>query len=147
MLILSYIKNLILYSNVTGKNILSSIHNLRWLLGLRKMRFSKKAENLVSWRKETASFLYCHYEIIFYCAELFECAFIFKYSQTNFIFLNIKANQASKEQDLNFIRNSHLFWEQRQRGVLEVNFQASNFTVRLVLRSLVIFFEPVLEIY
>ena len=69
-----------------------------------------------------------HYEIIFYCAELFECVFNFKICWSIFIFLNINTNQASKEQDLNFIRSSYLFWELPWRGALEVNCQACNFT-------------------
>ena len=57
-------------------------------------------------------FPYIHYEIIFCCAELFECTFNFNFCQSIFIFLNINKNQTSKEQDLNFIRSSHVFWEQ-----------------------------------
>ena len=56
-----------------------------------------------------------------------------------FTFLNINANQTSKEQDLNFIRINHLFWEQPQRDVLKVNCQAFNFNLRVFLRILVTF--------
>ena len=71
---------------------------LRWLLGLRKLRSSKKVEILqvtrfarcimkkhyfLSRRKETAFFsllsLWNYLLIMFYCAELFECSFNFKF--------------------------------------------------------------------
>ena len=39
----------------------------------------KKGFFLLLWRKETAFFLHFHHEIIFYSAELFECAFNFKF--------------------------------------------------------------------
>ena len=95
-------------------------------IGFRKLRSSKKIEilwvflvlqvapwkNIFSRRKETAFFSSFHYEIFFCCAELFECAFNFKFCWNIFIFLNNNTNQTSKEQDLNFIRSSHLFWEQ-----------------------------------
>ena len=62
-----------------------------------------------------------------------------------FLFFNINTNQTSKEQDLNFIRSSQLFWQQPWRGVLEVNCQACNFTLQASLRILVAFFRPVLK--
>ena len=77
--------------------------------------FMKKHYFLL-WRKETAFFSYLHYEIIFCCAELFKCVFNFKFCQKIFTFLNINRNQTSKEWDLNFIRSSHFFWEQRCSG-------------------------------
>ena len=57
-------------------------------------------------------FCYFHYEIIFYCVELFKCTFNFKFCLNIFVSLNVNTNQTSKEQDLNFIRRSHIFWEQ-----------------------------------
>ena len=62
--------------------------------------------------KKLRLFPYFHDESIVRCAELFECAFNCKFCQNIFIFLNINTNQIKKEQDLNFIRSIHLFWEQ-----------------------------------
>ena len=90
-------------------------------------------------------FCYFHYEIIFYCVELFECTCNFKLCQNISIFLDINTNQTSKEQDLNFLRSNHLFSEQPQKEVVEVNCQAFNFTLRAFLRILVTFFRPVLK--
>ena len=98
---------------------------LRWLLGLRKLRSSKMVEILkfiivlrvgswknvfLSWRKGTFFFTK-------------------KSSSTALSYLNAHLTlNFAKEQDLDFIRSSHLFWEQPQRGILEVNCQAGNFT-------------------
>ena len=73
---------------------------LRWLLGFRKLRYSKRFDslqvvlvlrvaswkNIFSWRKKAAFFPYFHPEIIFCCAELFKCAFNFKLCLNIFIF-------------------------------------------------------------
>ena len=67
--------------------------------------------------KKRLFFRYFHYEIIFCCAELFECAFNFKFCQNIFIILNINTNQTSKEQDFNFIRSSLLFFGSSCREV------------------------------
>ena len=53
------------------------------------------------WMKETAFFPYFYHGIIFYNAELFDCAIKFKFYLNIFIFLNINTNQISKEQYLN----------------------------------------------
>ena len=53
------------------------------------------------WTKETAFFPYFYHGIIFYSAELFDCAVNFKFYLNIFIFLNINTNQTSKEQYLN----------------------------------------------
>ena len=108
---------------------------LRWLLGYRKLRSSKKVAILEAalvlqvavWKKKffmeerkNAFFLiFTIFQIIFCCAELFECAFHFKFCKNFFTFLNINTNNTSKEQDFNFIRSNHLFWEQPEKGVLE----------------------------
>ena len=69
-------------------------YNLKWLLGFKKLKSTKKVEILLvalvlrvaswknfffSWRKEMAFFPYFQYEIIFCWAELFECAFNFEF--------------------------------------------------------------------
>ena len=51
--------------------------------------------------EETASFPYFYYGNIFYRAELFDCAVNFEFYLNIFMFLNINANQTSKEQYLN----------------------------------------------
>ena len=59
--------------------------------------------------RNSTFFPYFHYEIIFCCAELFGCAFNFKFCLNIFIFLKTNTNQTSKEQeeqDLNFMRSS-----------------------------------------
>ena len=63
--------------------------------------------------EERNSFFFCyfHYEFIFYSTKLFECPFSFKFCWNIFIFFNINTNQTSEEQNLNFIRSSHLFWD------------------------------------
>ena len=122
---------------------------LRWLLGLRKLRSSKKAEILqvvlvlrvasffIMGKRNGVFFPYFRYEIIFYWVELFECPFNFKFCQNVFIFLNNEAGfEIYKKQPLQV---------QPQRGILEVNCQASNFTLRAFLRILVAFFRPVLN--
>ena len=53
------------------------------------------------WTKETAFFPYFYHGIIFYSAELFDCAVNFKFYLNIFIFLNINTNQTSNEQYLN----------------------------------------------
>ena len=88
--------------------------------------------------KKRRFFPYFHYEIIFCCAELFECILNFKFCWNIFIFLNINTNQTSKEQDLNFIRSSHLFWEQPWRDLLEAY-------VRSKLSGLQLYFTGVFE--
>ena len=50
-----------------------------------------------------------HLEIIFYSAELFDCALNFKFSYNIFIYPNIITNKTSKEQGFNCIRISYLF--------------------------------------
>ena len=94
---------------------------LKWLLGFRKLRSSKKVEILqvtvvlrvVSWKKKffhgtkkRRFFPYFHHDIIFFCAKLFECTFNFKFCWNIFIFLNINTNQTSKDQDLNYKKQS-----------------------------------------
>ena len=64
-------------------------------------------KHFLSWRRETTFFSYFHYEIIFCCAEVFECAFNFRFCENSFIFLNMNINQISKDQDLNFTRSSY----------------------------------------
>ena len=56
------------------------------------------------WMKKTAFFPYFYHGIIFYSAELFDCAVNFKFYLNIFIFLNINTNQTSKE-----LRSSHYF--------------------------------------
>ena len=51
--------------------------------------------------KETGFFPYFYHGIIFYSAELFDCAVNFKFNLNIFIFLNVNTNQTSKEQYLN----------------------------------------------
>ena len=93
--------------------------NLRWLLGLRKLRSSEKKISeyfangtyfascimkkhfFLLWTKETVFFTYFYHGIIFNSTELFECAVNFKFYLSIFIFLNINTNQTSKEQYLN----------------------------------------------
>ena len=53
------------------------------------------------WTKETAFFPYFYHGIIFYSAELFDCAVNFKFYLNIFIFLNINTNQISKGQYMN----------------------------------------------
>ena len=89
---------------------------------------------------------YFHNEIIFCCTELFECAFNFKFLQNIFTFLNIDINQTSKEQDLNLIRSSHLFWEHRKvfwNHMSGSKLSGYNFTLRAFLSILVTSFWPV----
>ena len=111
-----------------------------------KLHCEKK---IFSWRKETTLFSYFHNEIIFCCAELFECAFNFKFSWNIFIFLNINTNQTSKEQDLNFIESATYFGSRHRECpgslCLEVNFQTCNFTLQAFLRILVTSFWPALK--
>ena len=128
------------------------------------MRSSKKIEILqvvlvlraVSWnniffREERNVFfpLFFHYEIIFCCAELFECAFNFKFCWNIFIFLNINTNQTSKER-FEFYKKQPLILgaavERCSWNVsLEVNGQACNFTLRAFLRIMVTSFWTVLK--
>ena len=60
-----------------------------------------KKHYFLLWTKETAFFPYFYHGIIFYSAELFDCAVNFKFYLNIFIFLNINTNQISKEQYLN----------------------------------------------
>ena len=58
-------------------------------------------KHFLLWTKETAIFPYFYYEIIFYSAELFDCAVNFKFYLNIFKFLNINTSETSKEQYLN----------------------------------------------
>ena len=78
------------------------------------------------WTKETAFFPYFYHGIIFYSAELFDCAVNFKFYLNIFIFLNINTSQTSKA--IIELRSSHLFWDQPYKEFLEVKCQACNFT-------------------
>ena len=51
--------------------------------------------------EKNSVFPYFYHGIIFYSAELFDCAVNFKFYLKIFIFLNINTNQTSKEQYLN----------------------------------------------
>ena len=131
--------------------------SLRWLLGLGKLCGLQKNRNFASCfcfascimrkhyfcqgGKTRRSFPYFHYKFIFCCAELFDAHSILNLN----LFLNINTNQTSRKQVLNFIKSSHIFSEQPQRSVLEVNCQDCNFTLLAFLRILVIFFQPVLK--
>ena len=57
-----------------------------------------KKHYFLLWTKETAFFPYFYHGIIFYSAELFDCAVNFKFYMNIFIFLNINTSQRSKEQ-------------------------------------------------
>ena len=112
------------------------------LLGLRKLRSSKKAEilqirlilrvekwkNIIFYhgRKKQRFFLIFTNEIIFYSAELFVCAVNFKFYLNIFTFLNIKTNGIKAA--IVELRSSHLFWDQPYKGILQVKCQACNFT-------------------
>ena len=56
--------------------------------------------------KKRRFFPYFHHDIIFFCAKLFESTFNFKFCWNIFIFLNINTNQTSKDQDLNYKKQS-----------------------------------------
>ena len=118
---------------------------------MRKLRSSKKVEILQvilvlqveSWRnaffvleERNGVFCYFHHEIIFY----------YQLCWNIYMFLNINTNETSKEEDLDFIRSSLLFWEKPQRGALEVNCQAGNFILLAFLRILVTFFRSVCKV-
>ena len=64
----------------------------------------------------------------FYSAELFEYASKFNLCLISFIFFNTNTNQTSEKKDLNFVRRSHLFWEQPLIKVWKVKSQACNIT-------------------
>ena len=56
-----------------------------------------KKHYFLFWTKETAFFPYFCHEIIFYSAELFDCAINFKFCLNIIIFLNINTTQTSKD--------------------------------------------------
>ena len=100
---------------------------LKWLVGLRKLGSSKKVKLLqigliyftscimkkhsfLLWTKETAFFPYFYHEIIFYSAELFDCA-------VNYIFQH--KNKSNIKGAIFELRSSHLFGNQPYKEVLE----------------------------
>ena len=93
--------------------------------------------------KKRLFFRYFHYEIIFCCAELFECAFNFKFCQNIFIILNINTNQTSKEQEAEEAASYFLGGavERYTRSTcFEVNCQTCNSTLQAFLSILFISF-------
>ena len=72
-------------------------------LGLRKLRSSKKVEIL-------QVVLVLRVELFSTALNCLNAHSTLNFARTFFLFLNITTNQTSKEQDLNFIRSSHLFW-------------------------------------
>ena len=98
------------------------------------------------WTKETAFFPYFHHGIIFYSAELFDCAVNFKFYMNIFVFLNINTNQTSKQQYLNLeaviyfgISRTKRFWKKSVRPTVSQVF----YPLRVFLRILVTFSRPV----
>ena len=89
-----------------ASNIQSYKNYLRWVLGFRKLRSSKKVETIASCSYFASCIMkkkfmeqrnslfspYFHYGIIFCCAELCEWVFNFKFYWNIWIFLNIKGN-------------------------------------------------------
>ena len=102
-------------------------HYLRWLLGLSKLMSPKKVEILqvvivlrvASWKitifiMEERTVFFLHIFTIKLSST--SLSYLDAHSTLNFfrtflIFLNINTDQTSKEQDLNFIKSSHLLWE------------------------------------
>ena len=60
-----------------------------------------RKHDFLLWTKETAFFPNFYHGVIFYSAELFDCAVNFKFYLNIFILLNINTNQTSKEQYFN----------------------------------------------
>ena len=90
--------------------------------------FKMKKHYFLLWAKETAFFFpYFYHEIIFYSAELFDCAVNFKILfEHPYIF---KHKDKSNIKGAVFeLRSSHLFRDQPYKEVLEVKCQVSNFT-------------------
>ena len=119
---------------------------LRGLLVFRKLSSSKKVEILqvllvlrvISWKniffmeERNSVFVLIFTELIFCYAELFECAFNFKFCWNIFIFLNINTNQTSKEKFECYKKQPLILGAAVERCSwnisLEVNGQACNFT-------------------
>ena len=103
-------------------------------------------KHFLLWTKETAFFPYFHHGIIFYSAELFDCAVNFKFYMNTFVFLNINTNQTSKQQYLNLeaviyfgIGRTKRFWKKSVRPTISQVF----YPLRVFLRILVTFSRPV----
>ena len=96
-----------------------------------------KKHYFLLWTKETAFFPYFHHEIIFYSAELFDCA-------VNYIFQH--KNKSNIEGAIFELRSSHLFRNQPCKEILEFKCQIALvfYPSRAFLRILVTFFRPVL---
>ena len=108
---------------------------------MRKLRPSEKVEILqfrlclfascimrkhfLLWTKETAFFGYFYNEIIFYSAELFDCAVNFKFYLNIFIFLNITQ---IKHQKSNIWIKKQPLQDQLFKEFLEVRCHVCNFT-------------------
>ena len=69
-----------------------------------------KKHYFLLWTKEMAFFPYFYHEIIFYSAELSDCAVNFKFYLNVFYIFKHNTNQISKEQCLNCVKSSDLFW-------------------------------------
>ena len=76
------------------------------------LRVTSWKMNFLLWGKERAFFSYLRHGIIFCSTELFECTVNFKFFQKIYFMLKHE-HKSSKKQDLNFIRNNHLFREQK----------------------------------
>ena len=91
-------------------------------------------------------FPYFYHRIIFYRADLFDCAVNFKFHLNIFTFLKHK-HKSSIKGAIFELRSSHLFWDQPYKGVLEVKCQACGsqlfYFLWVFFRSLVTFFRPV----
>ena len=120
---------------------------LRWLLGLRKLRFLKKVWNsqfvfvcelhyekilffygrtscimkkhCFLWANKASFFSYIYHEIIICSLKPFDCAVNFKFCLKIFIFLKIDTNQTFKEQ---------ICTEKEAATVPRVKYQYCNFT-------------------
>ena len=92
-----------------------------------------KKHYFLLWTKETAFFPYFYHGIIFYSAELFDCAVNFKFYLNICIF---KHKHKSNIKGAIFeLRSSHLFRDQPYKEVLEVKCQACSFTGVLSFKS------------
>ena len=85
------------------------------------------------WTKETAFFTYFYHGVIFYSAELFDCAVNFNFTWTSIYF---KHKHKSNIKGAIFeLRSSHLFRDQSYKEVLEVKCQVCNFISILCVAS------------